>query len=247
MPVRYYEYVSAAKVAMLYPQIDASPRASTSSEIGVDLKVAKASRRVEHRESSNLYSKVAAVENWIYANEPIGTVDDPNVWIYGRIPLRTAVFSPGDDTDATTDTGKSAVLYGAQDGNASLIMIGSAKHLVIRHPEAEAPQHALVSFSDGPAVGMALGAFYTNLRQHPANIDQIEAGTSEVEPPFTGNSINVWPIKQAFSDCYDIREAVDRLQFPVGEFEFLAKRLKTIAQDGLLATVSTPLFVARAD
>lgn len=247
MPVRYYEYVSAAKVAMLYPQIDASPKASASSEIGVDLKVVKASRRVDHRESSNLYSKLTAVEEWIYTNEPMGTVDDPNVWIYGRMPLRSAVFSPINDTGTTTDTGRSAVLYGGHDGNASLIMVGSAKHLVVRHPEAEVSEYAFMSFSDGPAVGMALGAFYGKLWQDPTDIDRIEAGTSEAVPPVTGNSVDAWPIRQAFRDCYDIREAVDRLQHPVGEFEFVAKRLKTITQDGLLATVSTPLFVARTD
>ncbi|WP_425300795.1 DUF7019 family protein [Nocardia wallacei] len=64
---------------MLYSQIDRS----AGGEIGVDLKVFKASRKSQGAKALSIHDKIAAVEDWIYAHEPVGTVPPLGVGFQG--------------------------------------------------------------------------------------------------------------------------------------------------------------------
>lgn len=116
MPMRYYEYLSTAKVDMLYPQIDQTSR-SAGGEVGFDLKVIKASRKTDGKKEPTVYEKLAAVEDWIYAREPVGSMDEPAPWISGRLDLVESIVSE-------------SVLFAARSKTLSyLLMGGSAAHL----------------------------------------------------------------------------------------------------------------------
>lgn len=121
--MRYYDYLSTAKVDMLYGQLSgaAKPR---GREVGIDLKVIKFSQKTDpQQQEPNIYEKLDKVEEWIYANEPVGNVDNPQPWIYGRTPLRTVtVESPADLGEP------GAIFYAAMSEIGSIILAGSAIH-----------------------------------------------------------------------------------------------------------------------
>jgi hypothetical protein len=109
--MRYYHYLSSNKIEMLYEQI-AEYRPKVNTDVGIDLKVLKASRKSERSQSEpSVYNKLSEVENWIYEHEPVGAVDTPNVWIYGREFLG---FTPAPEPlGGTVDSTRgSPVLFG---------------------------------------------------------------------------------------------------------------------------------------
>ena len=131
MGMRYYEYLSSAKVDMLFPQIDRSTKV-TGTEIGISVKVLTFSRKTNGQEPPSVYEKLAEVEDWIYAHgEPVGTVDEPAAWIYGRMRLGMTVVPKGwERRDSPQVPLDGTVLFAGDSGDgACLVMGGSARHL----------------------------------------------------------------------------------------------------------------------
>ena len=71
--MRHYVYLSDAKIDMLYQQVSTSTR-TTGGEIGIGLKIFKASRKLDGAPDLPVYDKLASVEEWIYRHEPVGTI-----------------------------------------------------------------------------------------------------------------------------------------------------------------------------
>ncbi len=232
--VRYYHYVSATKVEMLHAQIDKGARKVTS-EVGADLKFVKASRTSEFAgRDPSLYAKLEAVEQWIYANEPVGSVEEPAPWIYGRAPLGADNFTPhpGDSDEELAD---GAVLYGAAtaDGSATLLMGGSARHLSV--------------------FGRFSGSGW-NVPTHFSEVMWLMRATSQFADEFGPLSKNFAFQRTGCSDDHLAGEltfiskllAKGKKGESLGECEFLAKRLKTLpfGESQALASLATPLFVS---
>jgi hypothetical protein len=84
--LRYYLYISDAKVEMMLPQIDPGFDRVSESEIGFDVKVASAKRKV-----GTTFNRVARLERVVrYLDDfaDVGTVDEPGQYFRGRMPMR---------------------------------------------------------------------------------------------------------------------------------------------------------------
>jgi hypothetical protein len=242
MAMRYYEYLSMAKVDMLFPQIDRSSNV-VGREVGVDLKVVKVSRKTDGKDPRSEFEKLAEVEDWIYAHEPVGTVDEPEAWIYGRMRLgMTVVPKEWERRDFPEVPLDGTVLFAGDSGDgACIVMGGSARHLHDLHSLPASDVGARQAGSNANALGILL-------RCYPG-FDTPEPPKGLAERP---SQDRYRMIEQPAKDM--LRAATDRgrrspggLHVTGGEFEFLAKRLQTAKSGKRTASLATPLFVARID
>ena len=74
--MRYYSYVSDAKLDMLYDQIPSKSFSQIIAELKLDLKVVSVSLRRRHTDATR-YGKLDVVESYIERNFDVGTVSDP--------------------------------------------------------------------------------------------------------------------------------------------------------------------------
>jgi hypothetical protein len=246
--VRYYEYLSTSKVEMLHPQLVLG-RSPATSEIGVDLKLVKVNRKKDGAGELPLHDRLSAVEEWIYANEPVGTVDDPDVWIYGRTELLAATLTLG------ADVTPGPVLYTPAEG-PELLMGGSVHNTSGRrpYPGAELPS-TVRYFSSRVELGAILSQFAADLGlpDRGAPDSEREDGEWDVYTGLTAllrddhSRIPNWLAHHVASEPADVMSAKP---VSLGECEFLAKRLRTTAghtDPPRPATLATPLYVAITD
>lgn len=239
--MRYYEYLSTTKVEMLHPQLTQG-RSAASTEIGVDLKVVKVNRKKDGAAELPVYDRLSEVEAWIYANEPVGTVDEPDVWISGRTELLAATLTLG------ADVTPGPVLYTPADG-PELLMGGSVHNTSGRraYPGAELPS-TVHFYSSRVELGAILSRFAADL------------GLPDRGDPDSEREDDEWSV---YTGLISLLRG-DRTRVPnwlaghvlpdnpvsLGECEFLAKRLRTTTghtDPARPATLATPLYVAIMD
>ncbi len=235
--MRYYEYLSTTKVEMLYPQIDRTSRA-TGGEVGIDLTVFKATRKTDGIRPLTVHDKLTAVEEWIYAHEPVGTPDEPDVWIYGRADLLATTLTLTDESD---DPGPVLFTPSAGEGT-DLLMGGSSRNSSSSraYPDMPLPPQ-LRSHSSPVSMSATLAALADDL-EIPASSD--DAGHGRVIA-----GLAEWIRANDGRPAEPPRTLGFRVSPPVrlGECEFLAKRLRTAKHKSRPATLATPLFVALLD
>jgi hypothetical protein len=242
MAMRYYEYLSSAKVDMLFPQIDRSPKV-VGREVGVDLKVVKISSKTDGKNPPSGFEKLAEVEDWIYAHEPVGTVDEPAAWIYGRMRLGMTVVPKGWERRDSPEVPLDGTVLFAGDSlaGACVIMGGSARHLHDLHALPVADVEYRQAGSNATALGILL-------RCYPDFDDPVPPDGFAERP----SRDRYWLIARPAMDILLAATGKDRrspggLDAADGEFEFLAKRLQTSTSGKRTASLATPLFVARID
>lgn len=234
MPMRYYEYLSTAKVDMLYPQIDQTSR-SAGGEIGFDLKLVKASRKTDGTKEPTAYEKLAAVEAWIYANEPVGNIDEPKAWIYGWMPMAALLVNRAWVTPNPDEFKDSAAVFGARSDERSYILLaGSARHLAL--VDRICPS----SYEEYDLFGSHISMICALIMSYPDTKDQKYPGEETINRlPHMADQLIMRPVD---------RMLLSRGIGPTYHYEFLAKRLDTgYSDDGRPVTLATPLFVALAD
>jgi hypothetical protein len=222
--MRYYEYLSSAKVDMLFPQIDRS--------------------KLDGQNPLSVYEKLTEIEHWINArDEQVGTVDEPAAWIYGRMRLGVTVVPKGwerrDSPEVPLDG--TALFAGGSGDGACVIMGGSARHLHDLHALPTADVDYRQAGSNASALGILL-------RSYPDFDDPVPSGRFAERP----SQDRYWLIARPAMDILLAATGKDRqppggLDAVDGEFEFLAKRLQTAASGTRTASLATPLFVARID
>jgi len=116
--VRYYLYISDAKVNMLLPQVPGALQRKVSAKFGFDIKVLSGSLETERATLDNRVARLAAVEVYLLENEPIGTPGQPASWIQGTVDAKFL------------DIGNGAILFVTGDTKSILALGGSAHHLV---------------------------------------------------------------------------------------------------------------------
>jgi Family of unknown function (DUF7019) len=233
--MRYYHYLSAPKVEMLHGQLPYQPSVG-STEVGFDVKFAKASRTSQRSDQLNVYEKLQAVEEWIYANEPVGSLDAPNVWISGRLLLGTYFSDPPPNPRIPIVPVADLVLYGTRDqGGAGLVMGGSLHNVItrFRFPDPEAQRQRYWSDTFYLQQGLQLfseevGSFAPDLL--PAPLDRESDSTLARRIHRAALLLDEGVVGRNLGTC-----------------EFLAKRLMTIEHDHEVATLATPLFVSLYD
>lgn len=137
--MRYYVYISDAKVDMLYEQIPQGPRARIAAELKIDLKVVSVSIRDRGTDSTRL-GRLQVVENYLKRTEQVGSFANPSAWFEDRLTLRSGVYrsAPG-----------GLVYFSGERGGALLALIGSARHLT---GEQAAQSELQVGFSNLPSL-----------------------------------------------------------------------------------------------
>src|ERR1700730_5580390 len=133
--MKYYLYTSATKVEMLYPQIPPDFLKSLSAELSFNIGVVATKLKAEATEKSdNLFSKVEIVSKYIKQSERVGTVENPEEYIAGALPLRYGVRS---------DYRASIVFFGSRIGTLLFGMIGSPESLIGAKKNPETSEHSV--------------------------------------------------------------------------------------------------------
>lgn len=217
--MRYYTYVSDAKLDMLYDQIPSKLLSRIVAELKLDVKVISVSIR-ERQTDATRFGKLAVVESYIDRHFDVGTVSDPAPWFRGQLNLRSGVY--GDEP--------SGLLYfsGMQDG-VLVALIGSAHHLI---GQRSAPSEIQVSYSRTPAL-------FALLRRSPIDGSRTD-GQNQTEETDADDD------QRALAEVRDFAEAIRGVREPG---EFLARRLlhgPVTDSEAPVKTVllGTPLYVA---
>ncbi|QIB43001.1 DUF7019 family protein [Streptomyces aureoverticillatus] len=136
--MRYYVYVSTAKVDMLYEQIPPKLLRRLAVEAKVDLKVVSVAVQSPRAEAST-YDRLDLVEAYLEREFDVGWMSEPTAWFRGDLGLRIAGY--GDANSPTLMTGR--------DGDTVVALIGSAHHLI---GHQAAPDMHRVGFSGLPSI-----------------------------------------------------------------------------------------------
>jgi hypothetical protein len=217
--MRYYTYVSDAKLDMLYEQIPPNLLSRIVAELKLDIKVISVSIK-ERQADATRFGKLAVVESYIDRHFDVGTISDPALWFRGQLNLRSGIY--GDDP--------SGLVYfsGIQEG-ALVALIGSAHHLI---GQRSAPDAIQVSYSRTPALFTLL---------HRSSIDENGA-----EDQNQGEETDADDDRRALTE---VRDFANSLRGVRESSEFLARRLlrgPVVDGETPVRTVllGTPLYVA---
>ncbi len=88
--MKYYTYISDAKVDMLFPQVPHDVKKKVATEFGIDLKFLSAKRKAEAEPEENRITRLEVVAEFIRNSGKVGSVDAPNEYISDTLQLRTA-------------------------------------------------------------------------------------------------------------------------------------------------------------
>jgi Family of unknown function (DUF7019) len=157
--MRYYAYVSDAKVEMLYDQIPPKLRSRIVAELKLDIKVVSVSIR-ERESDATRYGKLGVVERYMERHVAVGSVAEPGPWFRGQLPLRSGLYrnAPG-----------GLAYFGGSQAGVRLALIGSARHLIGSRPTI--PEIG-VSYSGVPALYDVLRHDELDAEPPPADSDR---------------------------------------------------------------------------
>jgi hypothetical protein len=115
--MKFYLYISDAKIDMLLPQIPHETKKKIATELGFDLKIFKASRKSEEEIEDNRISRLEAVVAFLRDYGNLGSVDEPDDFFEG-------------DQEMSMAQDPSGVLFTSLDEDLALCLAGSTKHLI---------------------------------------------------------------------------------------------------------------------
>lgn len=118
--MRYYIYISNAKVSMLYDQIPPRLRDNLATELKIDVKLLSTTFR-EGPQEATLQRKLEIVTEYIEKDDQVGTIDKPKKYFHGIMRLRWGPY-------VFQDT--NAVYFGGQTQHTIFGLIGSTKHVL---------------------------------------------------------------------------------------------------------------------
>jgi hypothetical protein len=220
--LRYYVYVSGAKVEMLHAQIPQKLLSRLAAEAKVDLKVAGVSVQRPARQEAGLYARLDVVEGFLEREYDVGWMSSgaeeeagSGFWFRGEAGLRVS----GDGL------AEGPVLMSGVEGDTLVALVGSAHHLV---GHSAAPELGRVGHSLLPSLFRLLQ----------------EASRAE--------TAGVPAARPAGGVLHDVAQVCDRLAGPAMWCEFLARELlRGRVTDGTgvqrEVVVGTPLYVALSE
>ena len=162
--MRYYVYVSDAKVDMLLAQISDGTRKKIAQELSIDLKVLKLSHKQEIERTENRFKRLEVVEKYINANEWCGPLDEGHPYIYDTLPFRWGRLSrevkEAESSHIVRPDAQSPVLFSLNDRNRALdlLMTGSPRHLVGAAPSGTPIEYR--ESSSTPGLGWFVQSYY---------------------------------------------------------------------------------------
>ncbi|GAA3811026.1 DUF7019 family protein [Streptomyces phyllanthi] len=139
MSVRYYLYVSDAKVDMMLAQIDPAYARKRVTEFSIGLTVAGAKRTVE-AVGPDRFTRLERVLRHLEDHADLGTVDEPGQYVHGVLPMQWSVIGDGD-----------TVYFGGRTERTVVGLGGSAGH-VLGTVAGEPPPQTRLSASVPPVL-----------------------------------------------------------------------------------------------
>jgi hypothetical protein len=119
MALRYYIYISDAKVDMLLPQIDGSAKRKIAKELSVDLKIISAKRSLEVAQGEDRVLRLEVVARYLRDLGDLGSVDAPAQFFQGEMEMKWGPYESS-----------GLVYFGGETTNTVLGLGGSGTHLI---------------------------------------------------------------------------------------------------------------------
>jgi hypothetical protein len=220
--MRYYMYISDAKVDMLLPQVPGAQRQQVAAKLGFDIKLLSGSLQTERATLDSRVARAEAVEACILDTESIGTPAQPERWIRGAADARIAHVGDG------------AIMFVAETPDWMLALGGSAHHLIgsVRREDV--------------SVGYSFLPTMIDLLKGMDEKDQSALTLHDDAPP------QYWAAAEVGTGVEEwltiIKEASRQVTAPPQRIMFLAKRLLSHRlPSGRRVTLGTPLYVALED
>ena len=94
--MKYYIYISDAKVDMLFPQVPHDIKKKVATEWKMDLKLLSASRRVETESEDNRIARLETVVEFIRRYGNLGSIEQPDQFVEDILPMRWGPLGDGD-------------------------------------------------------------------------------------------------------------------------------------------------------
>jgi hypothetical protein len=143
-PVRYYLYISDAKLDMLFEQIDARTKRRISAQLNIDLQLASLTLSGAQLPPSTRASKLVIVERYLESSGSIGSVEAPQeVYFRGAQTMRWCWVG---------DREEGVWFEGYVPDARQCVGLGGSRHHVI----GEAPADRTRSYTGRPAIMDAL-------------------------------------------------------------------------------------------
>jgi hypothetical protein len=238
--VRYYLYISEAKLDILTPQLPWRYRrslrpASRSWSLGARLPLVHASVSNAHEEAPALHKQLDSVERYLDQHGLLGGVDDGATWIRGELDMQWAAYGPKAVRGAWARPEDAVVFWRAEPERVILIG-GSARHLV--GPKVPASLHRSYG-SSLPGLRRVLAETGLTVRSRLPGAQRKDA--------FDVTSLR-WL-------AFDILDFVDEYRgAPIQRVQFLARRhthdfdfVSPMLSTSQKITLATPLYVAASD
>jgi hypothetical protein len=132
--LKYYIYVSDAKVEMLANQLLAEEpsRSETSTQVGIKSLLSLEHKTV-HEGGSNMYKKLDAVLEWVRSYGDIGSIDAPGSYIGDMAPMHWGIYHIGANHPMQDLGDKAPVVFWTETASTYFLMFGSPIHLVGRN------------------------------------------------------------------------------------------------------------------
>jgi hypothetical protein len=119
--VKYYIYISDAKVDMLFLQVPHDIKKKVATEWKMDLKLLSASRRVETEGEDNRIARLETVVEFIRETGNLGTLDEPDEYIEDTAQVRWGTYGAA----------QSPIVYFCGKTERTQFALGGSVHHVI--------------------------------------------------------------------------------------------------------------------
>lgn len=130
--MKYYLYISDAKVDMLLPQVPHEIKKKTATEMGFDLKVLKMNRKTETESDENRITRLETVLSFIREYGKVGSIDEPDDFI--------------DDTEFMPfDSVEPLVYFTGTTKRSVFALAGSTHHLLGSNSNSSTVSKSLLS------------------------------------------------------------------------------------------------------
>jgi hypothetical protein len=222
--MKYYLYISDAKLDMLYAQMPARIRDRIATEMKIDLKLVSATFSAKDRSESR-YSRLDLVCEYIHRHLSVGTVTESAPYFEGVVPMQWGAVTGADSG--------SVVFFGGEQDNVVLGLAGSKHHVLGFQGEG------MMGFGGS-------GLVQHVIEQLDRSLKGVIEGSGSSRDEFSGTS------DQDSRTLHTVMDAARNISGPTQPLEFLAKRLINgqvvgSAREQRTVILGTPIYVALAD
>jgi hypothetical protein len=233
--LRYYLYISDAKVDMLFSQIDESVLKRISAEVKVDLKVAGVTLRQKEQPIATRTAKLKVVEQYITKYHSVGTTADPGPeYFRGRMDMQWGWLGA-----YWRDQQPAIVIFRGREDSNFVALAGSRRH-VLGEQAGDSARHA-EAFSALPSIIELVGEHISESPEIARDMRDLRRDRERGDD----SAARGYPPEFALNGFAGIHLVV-----PPEPLEFLAVRLLESSMsrhgyEGMHGVIGTPLYVAR--